>query len=63
MEVHNWINEHYKGSVKAWYLESHKSFYKLSCEIYYKKNLNPSSPYGKQKFERQVSKLLLSLNK
>jgi len=38
MEVHNGLNEHYKSNVKVGYLESHKSFCKLSLEIHYKKN-------------------------
>jgi hypothetical protein len=48
--------------VKARYLESHTSFYKLSLKIYYKKK-NPNLSYGELKFERWVSKLLLLLNK
>jgi hypothetical protein len=49
--------------LKVGYLESHKSFYKLSFEIYYEKNYNLSLPYGEIKFERWTSKLLLSFNK
>jgi hypothetical protein len=49
--------------VKARYFESHKSFYKLSLEIYYKKYFNPNLPYGELKFEKWASKLLCALNK
>jgi hypothetical protein len=63
MKVHNCINEHCESSVKVGYLESHKSFYKLSFEIYLKKNWNASLPYGELKIKRWVSKLLLSLSK
>jgi hypothetical protein len=49
--------------VKARYLESHKSFYKLSFEIYYIKKFNLSLPYGELKFERCDFKILLSLYK
>jgi len=48
--------------VKAWYLESHKSFYKLSFEISYK-ICNPCLSYGELEFERCPSKLLLSFSK
>jgi hypothetical protein len=54
MEIHNSINEHYESSVKVRYLESHKSFYKSSFEIYYIKNCNASLPYGELQFERWV---------
>jgi hypothetical protein len=63
MEVHNCINEHCEGSLKVGYLEAHKSFYKLSFQIYYIKNCKASLPYGELKFERWVCKLLLSLSK
>jgi hypothetical protein len=63
MEVHNCINEHCKGSVEVRYLESHKSFYKLSFEICLKKNCNATLPCGEIKIEIWVSKLLLLLSK
>jgi hypothetical protein len=37
--------------VKVAYLESYKSFYKLSFEIYYKKS-NLYLPYGELKFAK-----------
>jgi hypothetical protein len=49
--------------VKAGYLESHKSLYKLSFEIYYKKIFYPSLPYGELKFEKWAFRILLLLNK
>jgi len=49
--------------MKAWYLESHKSFYKLSLKIYYIKKFNSSLFYGELKFEIWTFKLLFSLNK
>ncbi len=50
--------------MKVGYLESHKSFCKLSLQIHYiKKKSNPSLPYGKFKIEIWAFKLLLSLKK
>jgi hypothetical protein len=49
--------------VKVGYLESHKSFYKLSFENYYENIFYLNFPYGKLKFERGAFEILLSLNK
>ncbi len=49
--------------MKAWYFESHMSFYKLSLEIYYKKNSTLSYITKNLNLKKWSFKLLFSLNK